>query len=149
MLPWRERKYRVTCCLRMVQRWFSGKEKNTLYCVVQYLLVPALGSREHPLFIDEHSSTEVVAIVQRHHPWLWMCNTLRTSDNSFFTTGCCHCVDIKHTHVHECYKVPSTFLTMNVESLVLFIWWVFTAHYSIMSSLSDFLLISTDTIPND
>lgn len=61
------------------------------FFISAHLLVPTVGNREHPLIADEHSTTEVVAIVEGGHVWTRVRLTLLATDDPAIFTGNCNC----------------------------------------------------------
>lgn len=59
--------------------------------IIRDLLVPTVGNREDPLFVDENPTTEMVAIIEGGHVWTRVRLTLLPTDDSTNFTGNCHC----------------------------------------------------------
>lgn len=56
--------------------------------VMLYKLLPAVGSRNDPLVVDEGTTTEVVADVKRYLPGLFVSGTLPAPNNLVISRGC-------------------------------------------------------------
>lgn len=68
--------------------------------IYSYLLVPTVGNRQHPLGVDQHPTTEVVAVVEGGHVWTRVRLALLAANDPTIFTGNCHC----HTHTNTYWK---------------------------------------------
>lgn len=104
------RKNKIMMILQTIQ--FTEKCLNT---VIQYKLLPAVGSRDDPPVVNEGAAAEVVADVEGHLPGLRVGSTLVATHNPVICRGCRCGIKVKQNaayHPYNFFFYPKTFVNI-------------------------------------